>query len=391
MDNQNKTEHLSPSAGEKSSPESDTLSHPAISVSIDGKKYKLQTYLTALDSKTLRLANAPMSDIEYRLVFSKIIWKKIVGEESSRPSVKCIYEQPDTLFEAFIEGVLKKESRLAPFYEKHMSESDCCKRFILAYRDCLASFNEDLMMAFSETVAPVIESLDEIIQRVVKAVTKPIDEREFLEFADKRFQENKKAVCKWGFYGWTLPPEPDVDFFLSCPASQADADKQMKRFCSNKALQNLWAMTRKLSNCKKSDFDEAIFAFEQKKYKSCALLLFSLIDAKLIRFQKRFHDDSQIQVGTKAVHYFEKRYQDEYTVDFSLLPNLAFYNTLICLREVYKPYQNFVGMPHIINRHFVAHGMTIKPVRKKDCIQLFYLYFNLLDLLAPQSYSTFDE
>lgn len=391
MDNQNKTEHLSPSAGEKSLPEPDILPHSAISVSIDGKKYKLQTYLTALDAKTLRLVNAPMSDIEYRLVFSKIIWKKIVGEESSRPSVKCIYEQPDTLFEAFIKGVLKKEFRLAPFYEKHSSESDCCKRFILAYRDCLASLNEDLVKVFSETVTPVIESLDEIIQRVVKAVTKPIEEREILEVADKRFQENKKAVCKWGFYGWSLPPEPDVDFFLSYPASQADADKQMKRFCSNKALQNLWAMTRKLSNCKKSDFDEAIFAFEQKKYKSCALLLFSLIDAKLIRFQKRFHDDGQIQVGTGAIRYFERRYQNEYTVDFPLLPNLAFFNTLICLREVYKRYPNFSDIPHIINRHFVAHGMTIKPVRKKDCVQLFYLYFNLLDLLAPQSYSTFDE
>lgn len=391
MDNQNKTEHLSPSAGEKSSPQSDTLSHPAISVSIDGKKYKLQTYLTALDAKTLRLVNAPMSDIEYRLVFSKIIWKKIVGEESSRPSVKCIYEQPDTLFEAFIEGVLKKEPRLAPFYEKHSSESDCCKRFILAYRDCLASFNEDLMKTFSETVVPVIESLDEIIRRVVKAITKPIEEREILEFADKRFQKNKKTVCKWGFYGWTLPPELDVDFFLSCPASQADADKQMKRFCSNKALQNLWAVTREFPNCKKSDFDEAIFAFEQKRYKSCALLLFSLIDAKLIRFQKRFHDDGQIQVGTRAIHYFEKRYQNEYTVDFPLLPNLSFFNTLICLQEVYKSYPNFADIPHIINRHFVAHGMTIKPVRKKDCVQLFYLYFNLLDLLAPQSYSTFDE
>ena len=66
-------------------------------------------------------------------------------------------------------------------------------------------------------------------------------------------------------------------------------------------------------------------AFEQKKYKSCALLLFSLTDAKLIRFQKRFHDDGQIQVGTGAIRYFERRYQNEYTVDFPLLPNLAFF------------------------------------------------------------------
>ena len=32
--------------------------------------------------------------------------------------------------------------------------------------------------------------------------------------------------------------------------------------------------------------DIPVIAFEQKKYKLCALLLFSLIDAKLIRFQK---------------------------------------------------------------------------------------------------------
>lgn len=93
-----------------------------------------------------------------------------------------------------------------------------------------------------------------------------------------------------------------------------------------------------------------VIAFEQKKYKSCALLLFSLIDAKRICFQKRFHDNGQIQVGTGAIRYFERRYP------------------------------NFADIPHIINRHFVAHGMTVKPVCKKDCIRLFYLYFNLLEL-----------
>lgn len=386
MNNQNKTEQLSQLAGEKRLPEPDILPHPAILVSIDGKKYKLQTYLTVLDAKTLRLVNAPMSDIEYRLVFSKIIWKKIVGEESSRPSVKCIYEQPDSLFEAFIDGVLKKEARLTLFYEKHSCESDCCKRFILAYRDCLASFNKDLMKVFSETVVPVIESLNETISHTVEFITQSLRGTEKQQFATER-----NAVHEWAHYGWTFPLEEDIDFFLSVPASKADADNQMNRFCSTDSLQRLWSITRGLPNCKKDDFGEAVFAFNNEKYKSCALLIFALIDAQLIHFQKEIHDVNNIKVGKGAITYFENRYQIDNVVDIPFLPNLSFFNVLDCLNEIYRGYPNFTGSPPIINRHFVAHGMATKPVCKKDCIQLFYLYFNLLDLLTPQSYSAFDE
>lgn len=47
----------------------------------------------------------------------------------------------------------------------------------------------------------------------------------------------------------------------------------------------------KKEKLKKSDFDEAVVDFNNRRYKSCAMILYSLIDARTIRLQGKPKDN----------------------------------------------------------------------------------------------------
>lgn len=64
-----------------------------------------------------------------------------------------------------------------------------------------------------------------------------------------------------------------------------EANALALRYCKDADMQDLFSEMRKEKKIKKSDLEEAIFCFENKKWKACILILFGLIDAKLIRLQ----------------------------------------------------------------------------------------------------------
>ena len=49
--------------------------------------------------------------------------------------------------------------------------------------------------------------------------------------------------------------------------------------------------------------------------------------------------------------------------------------------EIFSDTNNFKDKKNLINRNYLDHGMTNKVVRKKDCIKLFLLLDNILELL----------
>lgn len=61
-------------------------------------------------------------------------------------------------------------------------------------------------------------------------------------------------------------------------------------------------------------------------------------------------------------------------------------NVFSCLNEVFEDANDFKQQPLIINRNFIDHGMLHRKVCKKDCIQIFLLYYNLLKLLEIISF-----
>ena len=136
------------------------------------------------------------------------------------------------------------------------------------------------------------------------------------------------------------------------------------------------------SGIKQSDLEEAIFCFENKKYKSCAMILFALLDSKLIRFQKdedRSKRNNLRPSGQKAAKNIEKRYDSEEEKNLYRLFEAA--NIFGCIDKFFEPGNDFKCQPKTINRNFLEHGMLTKQVRRMDCVQLFLLYYNFVKLL----------
>jgi len=111
------------------------------------------------------------------------------------------------------------------------------------------------------------------------------------------------------------------------------------------------------------------------------MILFSLIDAKLIRMQteedkgnKRYRD-----CGKKAVKNIEKRLEQECDINNTFFLMLSYKNLFACLLTFFDDGNDFKEQPALANRNFIDHGMLTKNVRKRDCIQLFLLYYNFLE------------
>lgn len=52
-------------------------------------------------------------------------------------------------------------------------------------------------------------------------------------------------------------------------------------------------------------------------------------------------------------------------------------NLFSCIETGFAPAENFKAEPYTFNRNYLAHGMTRRPVRQRDCIQLFFALYNL--------------
>ncbi len=185
-------------------------------------------------------------------------------------------------------------------------------------------------------------------------------------------EERKKSLIQsyemWGQYGWTMNPLASPVLFNSCPNTLKDANALARHYCS---IMN--PIFDEIRSCKrvKKDFEEAVFSFENKKYKSCALVLFTLIESSLIRTQKHTR-----AVGKGAINKAEDRKNDIHIESFFQM--LILNNYFACLKKMFEGAPNFKPQPDVINRNFLCHGMLWRDVRRGDCIKLFLVYYNTL-------------
>ena len=85
-------------------------------------------------------------------------------------------------------------------------------------------------------------------------------------------------------------------------------------------------------------------------------------------------------VGARAVTKAKTRAEND--LSESMLFTAMFYaNLFSCLFKMFEDGNDFKKQPQVINRNFLDHGMLTRRVSRKDCIQLFLLYYNMLCLL----------
>ncbi len=229
--------------------------------------------------------------------------------------------------------------------------------------DYISSFVQEILSDFASQLSSIVEQI------------------QIPNISEERKKELTVRFEAWGKYGWTLMPSTDITTFDSSPVDLDDANRMAKMWCTRGDIEQLFVYLHDVKGVKKSDLKDAIFLYRSRQYKPCAMLLFSLIDAKLIRMQHKEDRDNHNRrpAGATAVSKVKSRIKKEQNIDNKLFMSLSYVNLFACLEALFENAKDFKRQPDLINRNFLQHGMLTQRVRKRDCIQLFLLYYNFLE------------
>lgn len=223
-------------------------------------------------------------------------------------------------------------------------------------------------------------TISDILAKIEKSINEYINNDIFEEM--KQVHQSYK---KWGNYGWTFIPSVVLGFYHTSPDSLEDADSKALAQLTKDEFGNLLKLLR-VKNINIDDLDEAVYCFEHKKYKACAMILFSMIDFLFINPQPA-NPQPDREKGEHSRFIGSRAFSDAKTeIERHGMLTPQHYNTYPCLFQFYKNTEDFMREPpDIINRNFIAHGMSKRSVSYIDCIKLFLALYNTSVLLNFQN------
>ena len=237
-----------------------------------------------------------------------------------------------------------------------------------ALQDTLKSASFSIAWSSADFTIPALQKIKETISSI-----------KIPEISEERKQKLLDSYRKWGSYGWTIIPTADDLLFDTPPKDKKEADRIGRQACKDTE-----ALFSKISNIRRihvNDYNEAICNFRDRRYKSCALILFALIDSHLIRFQRKAETKGKDRsVGAGAVTKAKTRVGAD-DPENQLFCAMFYANLFTCLDQMFQKTGDFKKKLDVINRNYLDHGMLTKRVTRTDCLQLFLLYYNVLDLL----------
>jgi hypothetical protein len=388
--------------------------HKQTTIIIGGQQYVSKSFIS-LNDVIMFTEYLTSGDADYCRAVADLIHSKILCDESQRPSVDQIATQDDVLFASYINSLLEEDNNLKSSYEKFAEEEDICYRLILSVDDEWKEFGKSLaaglqkikipefnfsevqnnLLAFSAEIKAAFElisnisvnisdSLTELAKRFGDQIKTVLSDIHIPTFSEEKKLELRKSFQQWGEYGWTCIPHATLSYYNQSPESQKSANKAALALCGAKEMEGLFSRLRRTKGIKKSDLEEAIFDFQHKKYKSCSMIIFSMIDSKLIRFQRdedRNPRTKRRYSGKKAAEKLQKHIQDEQNIEQKFFLLLVYENLFVCIQKVFEDGDDFKNQPAVINRNFIDHGMLTRSVVRKDCVQLYLLFYNLIDFL----------
>lgn len=266
-------------------------------------------------------------------------------------------------------------SSITPVIQLNQSLKKLMSSMDYAWSDNLKKLAESMKYAIPN-YSSLFNGLASAFQELLKGITIPT-------VSEEKKQQLIDSYTEWGRLGWTLPPDAELSVFKYPPINGKDAYNRL-RYCTNDAsMEKLFEKMVAMPNLKKSDLKEAIECFKSKYYKSCCLILFSMIDSRLIRSQidSDRNRNGFRPSGEKAVKKLFDRIEANHITDKMLFTMLDQVNLVEALKTFFSNGDDFKEQPKILNRNFLDHGMLYRKVNKKDCVMLFLLLYNFTNFL----------
>ena len=353
---------------------------------------------------------------DYKRALSAVISEKI-NAEGVVTNIDEIYEQDDAFFSEYIATVVDKNEYIEKIYADTSTEQSDVERFGAAYEEYMKGMAERLSKAMKpipESYSQIVKSIDfssaissfqesmgkigkivsesmsginnmakivadsmEPFRRLSETIGKTLSNLRFPNISEEEIDAWKITYKQWGELGWSVLPNAPINLFKEIPEEDFDANKLAMRYCDKEAMNYVFSELAE-KRIKKKDLESAIFCFNNQQYKACSLLLFGIVDSKLIRVQPK---KNKRHVGQGATKAFRKMIEGKCGEEQWLFEALYQINLLSCLDTYFAYGDNFAKEPKVINRNYIDHGMNTRDVRKRDCVQLFLAIYNLCEIL----------
>ena len=284
----------------------------------------------------------------------------------------------DSVFQEVTQNV----HELAEAILKPMKSMESLTRTFEEYTHRYEEISDIVNRAMPESIRKALSFFDELgesIARVQEQYRRIFDSISIPSFDEQWLQKRRDSYEKWGEYGWTVIGWAPMKSFFTVPSSRADANATALSYCSDKQIESLFSDLLDKNGIKKTDLREAIDDFRSKRYKSCASVLFSIIDEILIRSMEK-GKKKQRPSGKIAAEIINTKIENAVEVKGMIFHLLSWAGVFAALKVFFEPGTDFKQQPSVLGRNWLDHGMLHRLVKRMDCIQLFLLLENLIDM-----------
>lgn len=393
------------------------LSDRQASIVIKDKQYMISTHFSLYDME--KYMDNLKSSNNAKVAIATIIHLKMQKCDLSIPTLEEISSEDDSVFIDYIMKLVDDSKELKKYFELTEEALPITERFRLtnneyykAWKNSMAKITKPMMKNFEQInrinqswinpmeqiinsfqpitdailnitqmpqrIAEIVAPIQDALTRFTNLFTEIVSSIQIPTFSEEEKQQLLESYKTWGMYGWTVIPNASFDLFYSKPNNKEEADKIALSHCSKKKIEDLFTELRQ-KKIKKEDLDSAIFCYENRQYKACALLLFGIIDAKVIRRQPKIETQKRRRpTGKGAIARIEKHFNQHENEEYFLFSILHYTCLFESLNIMFADGNDFKQEPIVINRNYINHGMNIRSARKKDCIQMFLILYNFL-------------
>lgn len=391
------------------------LEEQKVNITINQRTYLISARFSVGDSR--KYIAELSKENNYKKAISIIVYDKITQVYNDEClSLQDIISTEDSAFVDYILATVAANKELQVIFDNLENDFVITEKFSIAYK----SYMDLLLKRVGDAVSPLVEQCNSIVrnidfswmnkmqelldkvrptwinaienmtrtaqqiakavrpfQQLAESITKTISNINIPSISEETKERWETSYRKWGKIGWPVLPNAPFDFFNEFPDDTKTANKIAMRYCDTKSMDDLFNNLRQ-QHLKKVDLESTIFCYKNRQYKACALLIFCLIDSKMIKLQPKSKNRA---VGLKAVNKLKFQLNEKMNQEHFLMTALYQINLMTCLDTYFANGNNFIEEPDTINRNFVDHGMNTRTVRKRDCVQLFLALHNLLEFL----------
>lgn len=192
-----------------------------------------------------------------------------------------------------------------------------------------------------------------------------------------------KCYEAWGKYGWTFGEHTELSFFSRVPSSLEDADSTMMNIVDTNSIIRMKDKMVAVG-VQEADLEEAYSCFENHQYKACALIVFALIDHKLISLgfrhpPKENKEKGDLKSGLSAICEYKNQNKKIFMKSI-LYAHLSYLNLVKSIMVLFASTEDFTKEETIVNRNYITHGMSARTVTNIDCVKLFSLLYSMVTI-----------